>query len=432
MKNELEQYFDRLWPINRSLTGKGNRTSLSILSEIIPLNINEVPSGTQCFDWIIPDEWNVSEAWIKDPKGTKIVDLKNHNLHLLGYSKGFHGKLSLDALKKHLYSIPEQPKLIPYITSYYKRRWGFCLTHQQLAQLKEGTYEVYINATHNPNGSMTTAEAFVKGASKKEILLSTYICHPSMANNELSGPLVTAFIYQKLIQKKNLRYSYRFLFAPETIGAIHNLSKYGDHFKTNLVAGFVLTTVGDAGKFSYKKSRQGNSIPDRAVSIILNDLGKEFNMEDFFPTGSDERQFCSPGFNLPVGSLMRTRYGMYKEYHTSGDNKSFISFEAMEETINIYLEILNLIENNYYLVNKFPYCEPQLGKRGLYPTMAFQNIKEDYIETMMWVLNLADGTNDLLDIIEKSKKPYQKILNIVQKLIESGIVEYKSTPSPIK
>ena len=432
LSNEIEAYFDRLWPINRSLTGNGNRQSLKILSEIIPLAIEEIPCGTQCFDWTIPEEWNAKEAWIKDPQGKIVVDFKNHNLHLLGYSEGFKGELSLDQLKPHLYTIPDQPDLIPYVTSYYKKRWGFCMSHNQYEQLQEGMYQVYIDASHDPDGHMTTAHLCLPGQQKEEILFSTYFCHPSMANNELSGPLVTAFIYKELAKRKNLRFSYRFLFAPETIGTIHNLSRFGNELKENLVAGFVLTTLGDDGPYTYKKSRIGNSLPDRAVQIILKDTEKEYKVEDFFPIGSDERQYCSPGFNLPVGSLMRTRYGAYKEYHTSGDNKSFVSFEAMEATVQKYMEVINLIENNYYLVNQFPYCEPQLGKRGLYPTTAFQNFKAEYIETMMWILNLADGTNDLITIIEKCGKPYQQVLEITKKLIDGGVIKQSHIAAPIQ
>jgi len=339
MKAQIEKYFDRLWPINRSLTGNGNRESFKILSEIVDIKLTEVPSGTSCFDWNVPPEWNAKEAWIKNSKGEKIVDFSINNLHLLGYSTPIHEKLSLDELKKNLYSLPDQPELIPYLTSYYKERWGFCLSHNQLESLQEDTYEVFIDSTLDSNGHMTIGEATLKGSSDKEILFSTYICHPSMANNELSGPLVTAFIYQELKKKKNLFYNYRFVFLPETIGSIYYLSQHGEYLKEKLDAGYVINCIGDPGNFTYKRSRRGNSLADRSAEIILNQTEKTFILEDFFPRGSDERQYCSPGFNLPMGSLMRTRYAMYPEYHTSGDNKDFISFEALQKSVEKYLDI---------------------------------------------------------------------------------------------
>lgn len=428
MKNKIEEYFDRLWPITRSLTGNGNRETLKILSEIIDIEIQEIPSGTQCFDWTIPPEWNIKEAWIKDSKGNKIIDFSKNNLHILGYSEPFKGKLTFEELKPHLYTLPEQPNLIPYLTSYYKRRWGFCLTHNKFLQLdKNELYEVYIDSSLNEKGSMTIGEAIIKGKSDKEILFSTYICHPSLANNELSGPLVTAFIYQQLKKQKDLKYTYRFLFVPETIGSIYSLSVKGEYWKNNLQAGFVITCIGDNGKFTYKKSRRGDSLPDKAVELILNQTEKDFKILDFFPSGSDERQYCSPGFNLPVGSLMRTMYGKYPEYHTSGDNKDFISFDAMEKSVLKYLEVIDLIERNERYINKMPYCEPQLGKRGLYPTLGSQKGTQEFVTAMMWVLNLADGTNDLITISEKSKIPIQQLIPVIDKLIDNGILENETS-----
>ncbi|MEO6837520.1 MAG: DUF4910 domain-containing protein [Ginsengibacter sp.] len=423
IKKVLEEYFDRLWPINRSLTGNANRESLKILKEIIDLKISEIPSGTKCFDWIVPPEWNVKEAWVKDSSGKKIIDFDVSNLHLVGYSEAYHGKLSLSELKQHLYSLPDQPALIPYTTSYYKRRWGFCISHNQLQQLKNGEYEVFINSTLDDNGSMTIADAIIHGKHDKEILFTTYICHPSMANNELSGPLVSSFIYQLLKKREeSLKYTYRFVFVPETIGSIYYLSKHGDHLKENLISGFVVTTAGDNGKFTYKRSRCENSLTNRAVETILRNSGVEYIVEDFFPMGSDERQYCSPGFNLPVGSLMRTRYGKYKEYHTSGDNKSFISFEAMAETIAMYLDVVELLENNYKPLNLLPYCEPQLGKRGLYPDISSAAEKTKNIEAIQWVLNYSDGMHDTIDIINKSKLKPNLIYSAIQSLSEAGLL----------
>ncbi|WP_154855393.1 DUF4910 domain-containing protein [Cyclobacterium xiamenense] len=424
MKAKIEEYFDRLWPITRSLTGDGNRESLKILSELIDLEITEVPSGTQCFDWNVPPEWNIREAWIKDSKGNKIVDFSENNLHILGYSEPFLGKLSFDELKSHLYTLPDQPDLIPYLTSYYKRRWGFCLTQNQFEKLDPNEiYEVFIDSSLDENGSMTIGEAIIKGSSDEEILFSTYICHPSLASNELSGPLVSAFIYNKLKEQKGLKYTYRFIFVPETIGCIYSLLVKGEYWKKHLKAGFVITCIGDAGKFTYKRSRIGNSLPDRAVESILKQTKTDFNIVDFFPSGSDERQYCSPGFNLPVGSLMRTMYGTYPEYHTSADNKDYVSFEAMEQSVQKYLDVIELIERNEKFINKMPYCEPQLGKRGLYPTLGSQKGTEDSIRAMMWILNLSDGTNDLITISEKSKIAVKDLYAVVDRLIENGILD---------
>ncbi len=424
MTKEIETYFDYLLPITRSLTGDGNRETLKILSKIVNFKITEVPSGTQCFDWTVPPEWNIYEAWIKDNQGNKIVDISENNLHILGYSEPFRGKLSYDELRPHLYSLPDQPELIPYLTSYYKRRWGFCLSHNQVTQLDQnGIYDVFIDSSLNNNGSMTIGEAVIEGKSGREILFSTYICHPSMANNELSGPLVSAFIYNRLHNLKNLKYTYRFLFIPETIGSVYSLSVNGEYWKANLDAGFVVTCVGDDGNFTYKKSRMGNSLADRAVELILKQTENEYNIVDFFPSGSDERQYCSPGFNLPVGSLMRTMYGRYPEYHTSADNKDFISFEAMEKSVLKYLEVIELIERNEKYINKMPYCEPQLGKRGLYPTLGSQKGTEEFVSAMMWILNLSDGTNDLIAISERSKIPIKNLIPVIDKLIENGILK---------
>ena len=426
LKSLINDYFDRLWPINRSLTGNGNRETLKILSEIVDLKITEVPSGTQCFDWTVPPEWNIKEAWIKNSKGKKIVDFSVNNLHILGYSTPVKNKFTLKELKPHLFTLPNQPNLIPYFTSYYKRRWGFCLSHHQLNQLDENeVYEVFIDSSLNENGSMTIGEAIIEGKSHKEILFSTYICHPSMANNELSGPLVSAFIYYHLKKLKKLKYTYRFLFIPETIGSIYSLSVNGEHWKKNLQAGFVVTCVGDDNPFTYKKSRMGNALPDRVVETILNQTETHYNIVDFFPSGSDERQYCSPGFNLPVGSLIRTMYGKYSEYHTSGDNKDFISFEAMEKSILKYLKIIDVIERNEKFINTMPYGEPQLGKRGLYPTLGAQKEEEDYVKAMMWILNLSDGTNDLISISEKSQISIDKLIPVIDTLIKNRILKNK-------
>ena len=423
MKDIIENYFDRLWPITRSLSGEGNRYSLKILSELIDLKIKEVPSGTRCFDWKVPPEWNIKDAWIKDSHGNKIVDFSKNNLHVLGYSDRVNKKISYKELKSHLYTLPKQPDLIPYMTSYFEKRWGFCISNNQFKKLnKSETFEVFIDSSFNDNGSMTLGEAYIKGNSKKEVLFSTYICHPSLANNELSGPLVTSFIYRALKEKKKLKYSYRFLFVPETIGSIYSLSERGEFWKKNLIAGFIVNCIGDNGKFTYKRSRKGDCLTDRASEITLEQTEENYSIIDFFPGGSDERQYCSPGFNLPVGSLMRTMYKAYEEYHTSADNKDFISFEAMEKSIEKYLEIINLIEKNTKYINQYPFCEPQLGKRGLYPTLGSQKEKSEFVNAMRWILNFSDGNHDLISISQKSKIPLRKLFPVVEELINKKII----------
>ena len=425
LSKKIEKYFDRLWPINRSLTGNGNRESLKILSEIIPLNVSEIPCGTECFDWTIPSEWNVNEAWVADSSGNKIIDFANNNIHLLGYSVPFRGKVGLAELKEHLYSLPEQPDLIPYLTSYYKQRWGFCISHNQLTSLKDNEYQVHIDSTLNPNGSMTIGDYVLRGESEKEIMFSTYICHPSLANNELSGPLLTAFLYDALKTKK-LKYTYRFVYIPETIGSIFYLHKYGNYLKQNLLAGLVVTTVGDCGVFTFKKSRQKNALIDRAALLLLSQTEAKYNVEEFNPAdGSDERQYCSPGFNLPFGALMRTMYGRYSQYHTSADNKDIINFDSMVNAVRKYEQLVEIIESNNVYENLMPYCEPQLGKRGLYPTLGSQKAMAAESEAIFWLLNLADGTRDLIQISLESKIDYKLLVSIANRLQNANLISIK-------
>lgn len=432
IKPQLNRYFDRLFPINRSLTGDGNRKTLKILQELADIEIKEVKSGTNCFDWTIPPEWNIKQAWVKDSRGIKVIDFEINNLHVLGYSIPVHRKMTFEELKENLFTLPQQPEAIPYLTSYYKERWGFCLSQVHYESLdKNGIYEVFIDSNLDADGSMTYGEALLQGETDKEILISTYICHPSLANNELSGPLVSAFLYKQLKKKSVLRYTYRFIFVPETIGSIYYLSQHGEHLKKSLIAGLVITCAGDDGHFTYKKSRQGDSIVDRAAALLLDHTEESYNSYDFFPSGSDERQFCSAGFNLPVGSLMRTMYGKYDEYHTSMDNKKVISFEALEETIEKYEQLLFILENNRTLKGIVQFCEPQLGKRGLYPDIGSQKERQDDINSMMWILNYSDGNNDILDIAEVSKISPLKLIKVVEKLRAKGLIEYVNDPKII-
>lgn len=401
MKNTLEEYFDRLWPLNRSITGNGLRLSLDILSELIDLNIYEIPSGTRVFDWTIPKEWNVKEAYILDPSGKRIADYSVNNLHLMGYSIPVKKSSSLSELKNNLFTIPDFPEAIPYLTAYYGNRWGFCISHNEYIKLEEGRYEVVIDSELT-DGALTIADSVLEGKSGKEIIISTYLCHPSMANNELSGPLVTAFLYRKIRSIPDRYYTYRFVIVPETIGAIAYLSKFKEHLLTNTHAGFVVTCIGDENKYTYKRSRQGNCEVDRIATHILRHHAKDYHsVIDFVPIGSDERQYCSPGFNLPVGSLMRSMYGRYKEYHTSKDNKNFISFGAMEDSVNMYARILRAFEINHKYKNTSPFCEPCLGPRGLYPKIGLKDEKDISLRKILFVLNYSDGNHSLLDIAEK-------------------------------
>lgn len=396
----MESYFDRLWPICRSITGDGLRESLGIISELAPLQITEVPTGTEVFDWVIPKEWNIRDAYILTPEGKKICDFKVNNLHVVNYSVPVDQEIGFDELEKRLWYIEEMPDAIPYITSYYKETWGFCLSYNEFKALtREGIYRVVIDSSLEA-GSLSYGEAVLPGETEGEVLFSTYLCHPSMANNELSGPLVQAFLYRKIAALKNRKYTYRFLFAPETIGVIAYLHKNGQHLKEKLAAGYVLTCCGDDGSFVYKRSKRGNTIADRAAEHVLKFQDVPFETNPFSVGGSDERQYCSPGFNLPVGSLTRSMYQRYKEYHTSLDNKDFISFEAMEKTIETYFNFVRVLELNDLYLNTVPYCEPQMGKRGLYPSSVNPVESRELIHNRMHLLNCADGETDLITIAD--------------------------------
>ncbi len=401
MTNLLESFFDRLWPICRSITGNGLRESFKILGEIIPLELHEVPTGTQVFDWTIPKEWNIQDAYIICPDGNKIADFKVNNLHVVNYSIPVNKELEFDELKKHLFYIEEMPDAIPYITSYYKENWGFCITYSEFLKLpKEGVYKVVVDSDLK-QGSLTYGELVLPGETKQEVLFSSYLCHPSLANNELSGPLTLAFLYQKIAQIKNRKYTYRFVIAPETIGVIAFLSKSGMELKETVKAGYVLTCCGDDGSFVYKKSKIKNSLSDVIAEHVLKFQHEPYEIIPFSVGGSDERQYCSPGFNMPIGSLTRSMYQRYKEYHTSLDNKSFISFSAMEHTINVYFSMVKVLEINGFPTNKLPFCEPQLGKRGLYPHTVSPNEARTHIHNMMHLLSFADGSMSLLEIAEQ-------------------------------
>ncbi len=424
LKSQLESYFDLLWPLNRSLTGNGNRKTLEILSEIVPFHREEVPSGTICYDWTVPPEWNVKEAWVKNSKGEILVDYSRNNLHLMGYSIPFKGRLSYNELKEHLYFLEDQPNAIPYRTSYYSPRWGFCLTYNQFLSLDPGEeYEVFIDSTLDPHGAMTVAEIAIEGKSAKEFVFSSYICHPSMANNELSGPLVLCYLYDQI--KRNIsapQYTYRFLLMPETIGSIWYISHHFDALKQNVLGGMILTCIGDKAPYTLKKSREGNGILEEVTEYIAKRRYADAKIIDFFPLGSDERQYCSPGVNLPFCSLMRSTYGTYKEYHTSLDNKHYISFESIEQSIYDLLDVVRILENNAIYYNQFPMCEPQLGKRGLYPTISAPDARNRINDAMMWILNYSDGNHTLFEILKKSALTLDDVLQARDLLLKNSMI----------
>ena len=417
---EMYDLMKRLYPICRSITGDGVRETLKIIKEYIPIKIYEVPSGTQVFDWTVPKEWNIKDAYIKNLKGEKIADFNKSNLHVLNYSVPVHKKCSLEELKKHLFTLPEYPDWIPYLTSYYKENWGFCLTHRQYEELEEDIYEVVIDSTLE-DGHLTYGELYIKGSKEDEVLFSCYICHPSLCNDNLSGPVLLTFLV-KLLLDIDLKYSYRFLFIPETIGAITWLSLNEDKV-SKIKHGLVVTCVGDSGNSTYKKSRDGNAIIDKVVERVLIDSGDQYEILDFFPYGSDERQFCSPGFNLPIGSLMRTPYGRFPEYHTSADDLGFVGQEYLADTFAKYLKVIYILEENYTYLNLNPKCEPQLGKRGLFRMIGSQKSGGVNELAMLWVLNLSDGTKSLLDISIRSGMSFKQIKDAADALFNKGLLK---------
>jgi aminopeptidase-like protein len=426
-QQRINTYLERLWPICRSLTGQGVRETLQILNEIIPLTIHEIPSGTAVFDWTIPDEWNIRKAQLINPMGEVIADLEVNNLHVVNYSTPVQGEFSHDELQGHIYTLEEQPDVIPYITSYYRRHWGFCLSHTVWkSQPREGKYRVIIDADLAP-GHLTYGECVLPGETDEEILISTYVCHPSMANNELSGPIVTAGLYARLAALEKRRYTYRFLFAPETIGVIAFLSKEGMRLKEKMVAGYVATTCGDRGALTYKLSKRGDTLADRAAMHVLHFSGKPHKVIPFTVGGSDERQYCSPGFNLPVGSIMRTPYQQYKEYHTSADDLSFVDAASLEDTIDTYFEVALAIEMNQRYRCVVQYGEPQMGKRGLYPASNAPNVDRHYIHRLMHFLSFSDGEMDLLEIAARRNESILLYAPIVEACIKAGVIELSTT-----
>jgi|SaaInlStandDraft_5_1057022.scaffolds.fasta_scaffold02708_1 aminopeptidase-like protein len=425
LSNESKMYdwMCDLFPLNRSITGSGTRETLEYLSKLIPgMSIYSVKSGTKAFDWRIPNEWSISQAYIEDSYGNRIVDFKNNNLHIVGYSIPVDDWFELGELEKHLHSLPDQPDAIPYVTSYYSRTWGFCIKHREREKLKPGSYHVVIKSEIF-SGEMNYGELIIPGLESKEILLSTYVCHPSMANNELSGPIVTTALAQWLLQQKNLRYTYRILFIPETIGSIYYLSKHYQELCKNVIAGYVITCVGDDRCFSYIASRDGNTLSDRVAQHVLKFVSPDYKIYSFLDRGSDERQYCSPGIDLPIASITRSKYHEYPEYHTSLDDLNFVTRSGLEGSLDVYKKVINCIENNY-LVKSLILCEPQLGKRGLYPKFTTKDNMDD-TTNMKNLIAYADGRS-ALEISELIRVPFWKLQRLLSKLIKENILSIKS------
>lgn len=414
-----------LFPICRSLSGPGVRETLVYLKKHMPnLEIHEVPSGTQAFDWTVPNEWIIRDAYITDENDQKIISFKDNNLHVIGYSEPVDRWVSLEELNNHLYSLPDQPDAIPYITSYYARRWGFCMSHNQRQNLKSGRYRVVVDSELK-SGVLNYADLLIPGDTEQEILLSTYICHPSMANNELSGPVVTTALARWLTSIKNRRYTYRIVFIPETIGSIVYLSRNLEHLKRHVVAGFNVTCIGDDRCYSYLPSRAGNTLSDRAALHVLKHIDPEHKQYTWLDRGSDERQYCAPGIDLPIATIMRSKYGKYPEYHTSLDDLNVITPRGLEGGYNALRQAIQIIENNVFL-KVTVFGEPQLGKRGLYPTLSTKE-SGDQVRAMMNLISYCDGNHTLLEIADIIGESASELVEILEPLIAGGLIDIART-----
>lgn len=417
---ELHALAARLYPLCRSITGDGVRATLDLLEEWVPLSRAEVPTGTPVLDWTVPKEWRLNHAYLVAPDGRRFADAAVHNLHLLNYSAPFRGRMPLAELKPHLFTLPEKPELVPYRTSYYRETWGFCLPHREVEALPEGDYEVVVD-TELFDGALTYAELALPGEVESEVLLATHTCHPSLANDNLSGIVVLAALARELAARPRRHLSYRFLFAPGTIGAITWLAR--NDAKTSKIAhGLVAAGLGDGGAFHYKKSRRGDAPIDRAVPAALAGLGETVVVEDFVPFGYDERQYNSPGFALPVGSLTRTPWGRYPEYHTSADDLGFIRPEHLERSLAAYRAVVDLLEGNATYRNRSPKGEPMLGRRGLYRPIGGDEAGRERELALLWVLNLSDGVHDLLSIAERAKLPFPRVREAADRLLEADLL----------
>ena len=417
---EMHALAAEIFPICRSITGPGVRETLGILAQHIPLGIAEVPSGSPAFDWTIPREWTIREAYIADESGRRILDFRDNALHVLNYSVPVHRRLPLAELKAHIHTLPAQPDLIPYRTSYYQESWGFCMAHAQREALPEGHYTAVIDSTL-ADGHLTHGELLLPGESEEEVLLSAHICHPALANDNCSGLALLTHLAARLSREKT-RYSYRFLFAPGTIGSLSWLSRNEDGAVKRVRHGLVLSCVGDGGGPTYKKSRQSDAFIDRAMAHVLRHASEAPAILDFSPYGYDERQFCSPGFDLPVGLFQRSLFGSFPQYHTSADNLDFITPGHLAESYRMVCAAIGIIEGDRIMVNVLPKGEPQLGRRGLYAALGGDPDAPKKNMAMLWVLNLSDGGHSLLDIAERAKLPFATIAAVAKTLEAHGLL----------
>lgn len=424
---EMYALASRLFPICRSITGDGVRKTLDLISEIVPFRRHELASGTPVLDWEIPDEWNISDAYIADKNGNRLIDFQKSNLHVLNYSVPVRAVLPLAELRKNIFTLPEQPDLIPYRTSYYQARWGFCMTHYQLLELERmgGEFEVVIESSLRP-GHLTWAEYLHQGATNDVILLTTHVCHPSLANDNCSG-LALLTLFARELRKRETKFSYRILIIPGTIGSLAWLALNEDGLD-DIKAGLVISGVGDPSGLTYKRSRRGTAAIDRAMEYVLSRAGNGHRIIDFFPYGYDERQFCSPGFNLPVGLFQRGQFGTYPEYHTSADNLNFISGERLAESYAAISQAIDIIERDRHVLNLHPKGEPQLGRRGIYGKIGGSADAWRENLAMLWVLNLSDGQHSLLDVAERAELPFDLICTVAAALERSGLVAPVSAP----
>lgn len=418
---EMYRWASDLFPINRSLTGPGVRETLAYLGRLLPeLTVQSIPSGTRVLDWNVPDEWTLRNAYVEDESGTRIIDVANHNLHVVGYSEPVDTWLSLEDLQSHLHSLPAQPTAIPYITSYYQRRWGFCLSHEQRQALRPGRYHAVIDSKLEP-GVLNWGELTLPGKSRQEVLLSTYVCHPSMANNELSGPVVLTALARWLAAIPQRRLSYRILFHPETIGAIVQLSRNLEEMRERTIAGFVATCCGDAAAFTYMPSRLGNTLADRVAIHVLHRHTPSYTTASFLHRGSDERQYCSPGVDLPIVSIMRSMYARYPEYHTSLDDLSFVSPQGLAGSLAVMKQCIAVLEANVTFRTTV-LGEPQLGRRGLYPTLSTKESAAT-VHDILNVLAYADGNHDLIALAERIGLDALACERIARSMVEAGLME---------
>jgi aminopeptidase-like protein len=417
---QIYSLMKELFPICRSITGNGVRETLKIIGKHIPLEIHEVPSGTEVFDWTIPKEWNIRDAYVKDSKGARVIDFKQSNLHVVSYSVPVNKKMAREELLSHIFTIPEEPELIPFRNSFYKEDWGFCIEHKRLCDLNDHEYDVCIDSTLE-DGFMTFGEFFLQGRTDDEIVIFTHTCHPSLCNDNLTGISVATFLAE-WVRASSRHYSYRFLFCPTTIGSITWLA-LNEPQLYKVKSGLILTGLGDSGGFTYKKSRKGDSMIDRTVAQVLCALGKPFEIYEFSPFGYDERQFCSPGFNLPFGCLMRTPNGKYPEYHSSGDGLGFISQKNLAESLKTCINIIESLENNRCYFNTNPKGEPQLGRRGLFRAAGRKHQPPEEQFAILWVLNLSDGFHSILDIVERSGLKLELVKRAADILITCGLLQ---------